>query len=187
MNNLIKFLAFLIYSTVIFFLPNSKTILIPICINLFAMIILRKKAKSIMSTTLKVLPFILFTFTINCWLDTYINAIWIGIKLLIVCNMTVIYSRTTSVNGVAETIKLLCTPLKIFGVNTDDIKIMVCISLSMIPILKKDLNETRDACKAKNMRLNLRNTKYIIASFFITLLKRVNQIEDSLIAKGYKG
>lgn len=186
MNNLIKFLAFLIYSTVIFFLPNSKIILIPIYINLFAMIILRKKAKSIISTTLKVLPFIIFTFVINCWLDTYINAMWIGIKLIIVCNMTVIYSKTTSVSEVAETIKSLCEPLKIFGVNTDDIKIMVCISLSMIPILKKDLNETKDACKAKNMKLNLKNMKYVIASFFITLLKRVNQIEDSLIAKGYK-
>ena len=42
-------------------------------------------------------------------------------------------------HGIADTIKAICSPLKIFKVNTDDIKVMVCISLSVIPILKKDL------------------------------------------------
>lgn len=87
--------------------------------------------------------------------------------------------------GIAETIQLLCTPLEIFKINTDDIKIMICISLSMIPILKKDLNETKEACRAKNISYNIKNTKYILLKFFLSLIKRVNQIEDSLISKGY--
>lgn len=62
---------------------------------------------------------------------------------------------------------------------------MICISLSMIPILKKDLYEIKDACKAKNMKFNIKNSKYILAKFFISLIRRVNQIEEALIAKGY--
>lgn len=87
--------------------------------------------------------------------------------------------------GLAETIKSLCMPLKIFNINTDEIKILICISLSMIPILRKELEEIKNACKAKNITLNLKNTKYILLKFCISIIKRVNELEDSLIAKGY--
>ncbi len=61
---------------------------------------------------------------------------------------------------------------------------MVCISLSMIPILKKELNEMKDACKAKGIKFNLRNMKIILSKFFLNLIMRVNQIEEALMAKG---
>lgn len=87
--------------------------------------------------------------------------------------------------GIAETVQLLCTPLKIFKINTEEIKVMVCISLSMIPVLKKDLQEIKDSCRAKNISFNLKNMKYILSKFFLSLITRVNQIEESLISKGY--
>ena len=62
---------------------------------------------------------------------------------------------------------------------------MVCISLSMIPILKKDLREVKEACKAKHITFNIKNIKIILSRFFMILITRVNQIEESLIAKGY--
>ena len=88
-------------------------------------------------------------------------------------------------HGIAETIKRICFPLKIFRINTDEIRIMICISLSMIPILKKRLNEMKEACRAKNITLNIKNMKIVLAKFFLLLITRVNQIEESLIAKGY--
>lgn len=87
--------------------------------------------------------------------------------------------------GVAETIQLLCTPLKRLNIQPEEIKIMVCISLSMIPIFKKDLRELKEACKAKNMKWNIPNMKFIFSRFFLSLIQRVNQIEEALIAKGY--
>ena len=88
-------------------------------------------------------------------------------------------------HGIADTIKAICSPLKIFKVNTDDIKVMVCISLSVIPILKKDLYELKEACKSKNITFNIKNMKIVLAKFFLSLISRVNEIEESLIAKGY--
>lgn len=88
-------------------------------------------------------------------------------------------------HGIADTIKTICSPLKIFKVNTDDIKVMVCISLSVIPILKKDLYELKEACKSKNITFNIKNMKIVLAKFFLSLISRVNEIEESLIAKGY--
>ncbi len=64
---------------------------------------------------------------------------------------------------------------------------MVCISLSMIPILKNNICELKSACKAKNIDFNIKNMKYILSKFFLSIIMRVNKIEESLISKGYKG
>ncbi len=55
----------------------------------------------------------------------------------------------------------------------------------MLPILKKDLYEVKDACIAKNISFNIKNIKYILLKFSSSIIKRVNQIEEALIAKGY--
>lgn len=97
MKNVIKFLLFITYSTSIFFFPNNNFILLFIIFNLFIMFLSKIQVKKIFIKTIKVLPFIIFTFIINCLLDSFTNALWIGIKLFIVCNITIIYSETTSI------------------------------------------------------------------------------------------
>ena len=108
-----------------------------------------------------------------------------AIKLILVCNVTYIYSKTTTVRGMAKTIKNLCMPLKWLSVNPDDIELLVCISLSMLPILKREYFQLRDACVAKGMALNIKNTKVILTKLMISVMKRVNEIEESMIEKGY--
>ena len=62
---------------------------------------------------------------------------------------------------------------------------MVCIALSVIPILKRDLNEVKEACIAKDINLNVKNIKIILGKYFLSLITKVNEIEEALIAKGY--
>lgn len=97
MKNIIKFLCFIFYSTSIFFLPNNKFIFIFMLINLTVIFISKASIIEISNSTLKIFPFILFTFIINCLLDDFINSFWIGIKLTIVCNITVVYANTITV------------------------------------------------------------------------------------------
>ena len=88
-------------------------------------------------------------------------------------------------HGVSNSIKILCTPLKIFKVNVEDIGLLVSISLSMLPILRKELNELKEACKAKSMNFNIKNSKYILSKFLLSIISKTNYIEESLISKGY--
>ena len=88
-------------------------------------------------------------------------------------------------HGISETIRIICLPLKILKINVDEIKVMICISLSMIPILKNNLYQLKEACIAKNINFNIRNMKIILSKFFLSLMTRINQIEEALIAKGY--
>ena len=62
---------------------------------------------------------------------------------------------------------------------------MVCIAISTIPILKKDLLEVKEACRCRNIDFNIKNSKVIFTKFFLSLIKKVNQMEEALIAKGY--
>lgn len=97
MKNVIKFLLFITYSTSIFFLPNTEFILLLVIFNLFIIFFNKIKPKKIFVKNIQVLPFIAFTFIINYILDNFSNALWIMIKLFIVCNITIIYAETTSV------------------------------------------------------------------------------------------
>lgn len=112
MKNIIKFLLFIAYSTSIFFLPNNYFILFPIIINLLAMFLSKKQLKRTIAKTLKILPFIIFTFIVNYILDNFTNAIWIAIKLIIVCNITIIYSETTSITRDSRNNKIIVHSIK---------------------------------------------------------------------------
>lgn len=97
MKNIIKFLMFIAYSTVVFFFPNNYIIVSLVLINICAMLVARAHIRNVICNTLKILPFIILTFLFNWLLDDINNAIWIGVKLLIVCNMTMVYASTTSI------------------------------------------------------------------------------------------
>ncbi len=185
MKNVILFLSFILYAGIIFFINNSMVLWLILAINFLAMLVFNVKLKGAIQNLLKIMPFILLTVIINCILDSYKYAFFIGIKLMLVCNITYTYSKTTTVRGIASTVKLLCKPLEIIKVNPNEIELMVCISLSMLPILKQECNSLKVACLAKGMELNIKNMKIVLSKLVISMMKRVNDIEEAVIEKGY--
>ena len=179
------FIIFVLYASFIFFIDTNLLLLVVFLLNLLAMIVLKIKVGEAIQNIVKWLPFILLTVLINCLLSNYEYAILVAIKLILVCNVTYIYSKTTTVRGMAKTIKNLCMPLKWLSVNPDDIELLVCISLSMLPILKREFSQLKDACSAKGIALNVKNMKVVLTKLMISVMKRVNEIEESMIEKGY--
>ena len=113
MKNVIIFILFLLYATIIFLIPNNIFLLFPLLINIVLWIITKSNMRKTIQNLMRIFPFVLLTFFINCWLDTYINALWMVAKLLLVCNITFIYSQTTTVAQIAKIVKKLCMPLKL--------------------------------------------------------------------------
>lgn len=186
MKNVISFLAFIIYSTLIFFTPNNYIYIIIISsINIMAMIFVKINIKNAIKNIINLLPFILFTGIINCILENYIYAIFISTKLILVCNITYTYSRMTTAFSVAKTVKTLCKPLEIFKINTDDIEILVALGITMVPVLKKEFVDLKNACLAKNIEWNVKNMRIILSKFLYSIIKRVNEIDEALIQKGH--
>ena len=113
MKNAITFLVFLAYVTLIFFMPNNIWLASFAVVNLILMLLIKVNFKKAIINLTKYLPFILFTFIFNILLDNYINAIWMAVKLLLVCNATYIYSRTITVAQLAKTVRTICKPLEV--------------------------------------------------------------------------
>ena len=42
----------------------------------------------------------------------------------------------------------------------------------------------KEACNAKNINMNIKNIKIILSKFTLSVIKKVNQIEEALISKG---
>ena len=178
-------IVFILYASFIFLIDTNILLLVVFLLNLLAMLCLKIKLTDAIENIVKLLPFILLTVIINCLLSNYEYAILVAVKLILVCNATYIYSKITTVSEIARTIKKLCMPLKLLKVNPNDIELLVCISLSMIPILKREYSQMKEACSAKGMKLNVKNMKVILTKLMISVMKRVNEIEESMIEKGY--
>lgn len=186
MINILMFLFFIVYSTSVFFIKNEICIFVFIFINILIMLLKKISFIDVLKNIKKLIPFILFTFVINCILEEIYYSFIISIKLIIVCNATFIYSRNITVSSFSKMIKDICVPLKILKINTDEIEILVSISLSILPILKRDLREMKYAMKAKNMKMSLSNIKIMFSKYCLNLLIRVDKLEKSLLAKNVK-
>lgn len=185
MKNVIRFLIFVLYATLLFFMDSNILLLVALFVNILAMLLAKVKFLETIEHLIKIVPFILITVIINCILANYKYAFLIAIKLMLVCHITYVYAKTTTIREVAITIKMLCTPLKLGKVNLDEIELLVSISLSMIPILKEEFRQLKEACLAKGIKMNIKNMKVILTKLMISIMKRVNEIEESIIEKGY--
>ena len=172
MKNLIKFILFLIYTVGIFFIDNYIAILGIILINILLMLIAKINIKNAVKNLINLLPFIMLTSAINILLVDLNFALLIGIRLLIVCNVTYTFSKTISFIEFSKVIEKIVYPLKIFKINPRDVGIVVTIALSFLPIIKSELQETRRTLEVKGVKnSNINKNIQTIFCFYITKIK----------------
>lgn len=186
MKNVIKFLLFLIYTVSIFLVKPYQFTLIVIGINILLTLLLKISIKEEITNILGVIAFIIFTAVINVIIVDVPTGITIGIKLLLVCNITYIFSRKITYIELAEAIEKLFSIFKFIKINPKNISIMICICICFIPIIKQQIKQVRDALKVKGVKLNLKNSRLMFEPIIISLLKRIDEIESSLKSKAYE-
>lgn len=182
---MVEFLLFFIYVTVVFFLPNEwwivsgsfGIILVYGCVRKVSFV-------KIFRGMMRILPFVLLTFGFNIWLDDLKAAIFVAWKLLIVCWATLSYAQTLSVLDFARKIERLLSPLRRLGFDVESVGLVICLALSMIPILRQEVIETKYAMRAKGMAINIRNTYYVATRMFVRLIRRIDELDMALRAKG---
>ena len=189
MKNLFKFVLFITYTILIFLINDFKLLLIPLFINIICIIILKLNIKNMLINLLKLSIFILFTIIVNFIVESIEYALIVAFKLLLICNITYIFSKSISYMEFAKVIENIFYPLKIFKIEPKNIGIIVCIALAFIPILKKELEELKYVLKIKGFKISLinilKNISIISKPFFVSILRKVNDIENTLLIKGY--
>lgn len=188
--NIIKFIFFLLYIISIFFIKNNIALIGALIINIILILIYKINLKKLLNSLSKISIFVLITALINVFVVDINYAILIGIKLILVCSITYIFSTTLSYMEFATVIEILSYPLKLIGVNPKDIGLLITIALSFIPILKEELSRIKYVLLVKGFKINtiniLKNTNIIFQPLFVSIMERINEIEYSLKAKGYE-
>ena len=186
---IVEFVLFLMYTVLIFFIKDYFLLGIFFVINILLMIILKQKLKKALMSVLKIIPFIIFTAGINMIISWISYGILIGIRLILVCNITYIFSKKMTPHKLQYVIETLLKPLKIININSKEVGIIVCIGLTFIPIIQKEITELKYSLKSKGCNPNLKNIirkpNYILVPLITSIIKRIGKIENSLYSKGY--
>ena len=185
MKNIIKFIIFITYTISVFFINNLSLLVCLLLLNCIIAIVLKINVKRMFYSFRLLLPFIVFTVVINAFIDSVYNAIKIGIRIMICANVTYIFSKRITALEIANTIEKICYPLKLFKINNKNIGMMVSISICMIPVLKDELYAILMSMKSKGKVLKINNMGVLMKPMLISILRRTNQIEKTLIAKAY--
>jgi energy-coupling factor transport system permease protein len=181
----LRFLSIFAYTIAIFFFDWPLLIIFP-AINVAAMFLCRVRPPAAARYLFSFLPFILFAALFNVLLGYLRDAAYLSVRLILICNITQCYKKVMSTRDLHRLIEGLGKPLRLFKLDPRDISLMVSISLAFIPVLRRDFDQVRLALKAKGMRLNAKNFKYVVKPFFVGILSRTHEISQAVRSKGYQ-
>lgn len=182
--NILKMLLFLMYVSSIFWM-DAYGLIIVFVINLVIALKVKLNFYNMLRNIGKVAIFILITVGLNLFFISYWEAILVGIRIILVCNITYIYSQITTANSIAESIEIIFSPLKKIGINTEGVSLIVSIAIAFLPILKNQILQLRLTLKAKGIKINIHNTTFILGQVIASIFKRTDEIEMAILAKGY--
>ena len=188
--NIIKFIFFLTYVILIFFVKSNIALIGALAIDIILIIAYKINLKNLINNITKIFIFVLITAIINAFVVNINYAITIGIKLILVCIMTYIFSKMLSYMEFATVIEDLAHPLKLLGVNPKDLGLIITIAISFIPILREELERIKYVLLVKGFKVNtiniIKNMNIVFKPLFVSIMERLNEIEYSLKAKGYQ-
>ncbi len=189
MKIVIRFIIFIIYTIVLFFIQDIVILAGIFVLQVLCMLLCKVSVRETWKTILYLMPFIMFTVLINIWAMGLIEAIKIGIRLIMVCHITYIFGKTTTAMQIAKAIQMLLFPLKWVGINVNNIGIMVSLAITFIPIIKQEIQSIKYSLIAKGCNMSfssqIKHINYIMGPLFYSLLRKVKEIEDSLRSKAY--
>ena len=185
MKNVFKLLSFITYIISIFSVKNFEILVIYIIVNFIISKMLNTKFFGFLENIKILMILVVFTTIINMILGNIEDGIVLGTRILIAYNFTYIFSSTFDILEFAQTIEIILKPLYFFKINVKDISLIISIALCMIPILKEELEQTKNSLKSKGYKFKLSNLDLYIKPIMISILKRTDELEKTLIVKGY--
>lgn len=180
-----KFVMFIIYTTIIFFLPNMwQYLLLIILINLIIWLIVKPDLLKFGEKMVKFLPFIVLAFIFNIIFDNISNAVFVSAKLALVCTITIIYASTITLNDLNHILITLLHPSQKLGLNFNELTLLICLSIAIILTMVHKATEIKQALKAKNIRPSVEVVRLAVLHLVTNAVSNINSIDEALRAKG---
>lgn len=187
MINLCILIAFLIYVSGIFFIKNIVLLFAISAFNILIILFLKIPLKKAFYNLYQYSFIIIITFIFNIFFGYFKEAFSISFKLILVCNISFIFSYKMGFNNIILALEKLFTPLKFFKIDPKDITLMINIALSSIPSFIRDISQTLTAMEAKGLkRYSYKSLKYTCKILLFSIFKKTNELELTLkVKKGF--
>ena len=184
--NICFLVMFLILSFTIFYINNYYYYLGILFLIILFFIIKKTHIKDILKFNIYTFfSFTLIIFITNLFLMSLYESVNILIKLILACNLSFILSIVLPSYKLIKTLDILLKPLTILKINTQTISLIISIGITFIPILINEIQKIRISLTSKGIKYNsIKNIFLMLKILIPNLLKKVNDIESSLIAKG---
>ena len=108
--------------------------------------------------------------------------------------LSTLYIRTTTSIGIMKGIGRCISPLRLFGVPTRDVSLVMSIALQFIPVFFSDIDRIRKAQTARgadftggSLRDKAEAAFAIVIPAFISAFRRADELSDAIEARGYRG
>ena len=185
--DLIFLIAFLIYTTGIFFIQNIYILLGILVFNILLMLVLKVPLKKAILNIYNFSFVILITFIFNILFGYFKNAFLISYRLILVCNICFTFSYKMGFSNIIIAIEKLFTPLKLFKINPKDITLMINIAFTSIPVFIRNISQTLTTMEAKGLKkYSFESLKYTSKILLFSVFKKTNEMELTLKVKNYE-
>ena len=183
------FVMFLVSNFLIFNVESSVFELI-FSIMIFVVLLWKRRLISYAKFLLKSSLFILAMFLCNLLLGGFDNALFVSKRFLVSLSLTYLLTCFLSLLDIGQVLGNLLYPLRIFGINTDRVTLIVGVALTFIPILISEGRVLRKALIVKGYRLSLKNVvlnpDLFIVPYFKNLFNKIETMEKALLMKGLR-
>lgn len=185
--NIAFLLLFFILTFSIFYIKNNKFLLFVLIYICFLFILEKVNfIKIIKFNIYSFVSFTLFITIINLFLMDVYECINITIKLILICNLSFILSIILPSYKLTKTINYILMPLNLLKINTENINLIISIGITFIPIIINEFEKIRISLVSKGIKYNsFQNIIYTIKVLLPNLFKKINEIDYSLISKGF--
>lgn len=186
MKNCFLLSLFIFYTTSIFFATNTYILTIFFIINITLILILKIPLKRTLENLYNFSFIVILTFLFNILFGYYLDAFYISIKLILVCNISFIFTYTMGFYKIISSLETLFSPLKIIGISPSDISLIINIAITFVPIFIRDINQTLFAMQNKGLqKYSFKSLKYTFKITLFSLFKKTNELELTLKNKNY--
>ena len=183
------FVIFLVSNFLVFNVESSVFELI-FSIMIFVVLLWKRRLISYAKFLLKSLLFILAMFLCNLLLGGFHNALFVSKRFLVSLSLTYLLICFLSLLDIGHVLGNLLYPLRIFGINTDRVTLIVGVALTFIPILISEGRVLRKALIMKGYRPSLKNAIFepdlFVVPFFNNIFNKIETMEKALLMKGLR-
>lgn len=186
MKNICKILLFFVYLFLVFYVTNIYILIALVILSSCFAIICKINIIVMLKKILILVPFVIFTFLINCVLTDFMYATILGIRLIIVYITTYIFLKSITIKEISEVVEKIFSSISfIKKYDVKQISLIIAITMSLLPNVLSELRVKYYSIKSKTIRVTLKDMYILIRSMFISILIKLSEYENALILKGY--